>query len=92
MTKKTWTRRATGQHARVHRMIPLASTQNKSDKDDGLTLYLRDEFKFDFFVNGLSKADAIELGNLIESFCAERDAVAGGNVHGTLYRNGRRVK
>jgi hypothetical protein len=90
MTK--WMKAKNGRGARYHKMIPLASTQTKPDKKDTNTLYLRDEFKFDFFTNGLSESDAKKLGEMIVSFCAERDAVAGGNTHGVLYRNGRRVK
>lgn len=87
-----WIKGRSGRNARVHKMIPLASTQTKPDKKDTNTLYLRDEYKFDFFTNGLSESDARKLGEVITSFCAERDAVAGGNVLGVLYRNGRRAK
>lgn len=90
MTK--WIKGKSGRGARTHKTMPLPSTVTKSDKSDDITLYLRDEFKFEFFVNGLSREDANLLGGMIEGFCAERDAVAGGNVRGMLYRNGRRVK
>lgn len=90
MTK--WMKAKNGRGARTHKMIPLASTQTKSDKKDTNTLYLRDEFKFEFFTNGLTAEEAKQLGDVIIDFCAQHIAYAGGNTHGVLYRNGRRVK